>query len=108
MRQLLSGPTLAWKRITAKETKFKNHMKNIRLISTPPDFRKASEWAVDVQEAIYQYTQILLCSQGSAQAGPLPGGIESRRAVPPKRLLPLSIRAATALCPCAPAASLIR
>lgn len=83
-------------------------MKNIRLISTPPDFRKASEWAVDVQEAIYQYTQILLCSQGSAQAGPPPGGIESRRAVPPKRLLPLSIRAATALCPCAPAASLIR
>ena len=52
---------------------------------------------VDVQEAIYQYTQILFLSQGSAQAGPLPGGIESRSALPPKRLLPLSIRAATAV-----------
>lgn len=89
-------------------TKFKNHMKNKRLLSTPPDFRKAFEWAADVQEAIYQNTQILLLSQGSAQAGPLPGGTESRRAVSPKRVLPLSIRAATALCPCAPPASLIR
>ncbi|XDA74350.1 hypothetical protein R6Z07F_004572 [Ovis aries] len=49
-----------------------------------------------------------LPSSGSAQAGPLPGGTESRRAVSPKRVLPLSIRAATALCPCAPPASLIR
>lgn len=52
---------------------------------------------VDVQEATYQYTQILFLPQGSAQAGPLPGGIESRSAVPPKRLLPLSIRDATAV-----------
>ncbi|XP_055250033.1 diphosphoinositol polyphosphate phosphohydrolase 2 isoform X2 [Moschus berezovskii] len=43
-----------------------------------------------------------LPSSGSAQAGPRPGGTESRRAVPAKRLLPLSIRAATAVCPCAP------
>lgn len=72
-------------------------MKNIRLLSTPPDFRKAFEWAELCSEAIYQYTQILFLSPGSAQAGPLPVGIESRSAVPPKRLLPLSIRAATAV-----------